>query len=89
MSFKPFEKVIGKYNAHYHREIIQLKVSKILKNTYYLFKVLYLFKIREQTPFFERKVWSFGKCSLNLQRSKYMNTNKTVNKYGQRRRNHQ
>ena len=50
--------------AHYHREIIQLKVSKILENTYYLFKALYLFKIREQTPFFEQKVWSFGKCLL-------------------------
>lgn len=31
-----------------------------------LFKALYLFKIREQTPFFEQKVWLFGKCSLNL-----------------------
>ena len=43
-----------------------LKDSKILENAYFLFKALYLFKIREQTPFFEQKVWLFGKCSLNL-----------------------
>lgn len=45
---------------------ILLKDCKILENAYFLFKALYLFKIREQTPFFEQKVWLFGKCSLNL-----------------------
>ncbi len=43
-----------------------LKDCKILENAYFLFKALCLFKIREQTPFFEQKVWLFGKCSLNL-----------------------
>ena len=45
---------------------ILLKDCKILENAYFLFKALYLFKIREQTPFFEQKVWLFAKCSLNL-----------------------
>ena len=45
--------------------------------------LFYMFKIHEQTLFFEQKVWLFGKCSLNLQRSKCMNKNKTVNIYKQ------
>lgn len=53
--------------AHYHQEIIHFKrLQNFRKCIFFLFKALYLFKIREQTPFFEQKVWLFGKCSLNL-----------------------
>ena len=52
--------------AHYHREIIHFKRLQNFRKCIFLFKALYLFKIHEQTPFFEQKVWLFGKCSLNL-----------------------
>lgn len=43
--------------AHYHREIIHFKRLQNFRNAYFfLFKALYLFKIYEQTPFFEQYV---------------------------------
>ena len=43
-----------------------------------------MFKMREQKAFFEQKVWRYEKCSLILQRSKFLNNNKIVNKYDER-----
>ena len=45
--------------------------------------------MHEQKAFFEQKIWEYEKCSLNLQRSKRMNTNEIVNKKDDRRGNYQ
>ena len=48
-----------------------------------------VFIIREQRAFFEQKVWLYEKCSLNLQRSKLMNTNELMNMQDDGRGNYQ